>query len=76
MAATQKQPIPAKDLRGLKYFPILQPLLERLHPVGTERDKASNRQLFFDQYAALILLYFFNPIVTSLRALQQATGLD
>jgi Transposase DDE domain len=76
MAAPQKKPIAAKDLRGFKYFPLLQPLLERLHAVGTERDQAGNRPLFFDQYAALILLYFFNPIVTSLRALQQASGLD
>src|SRR2546423_1318163 len=34
------------------------------------------RRLFVDQYAALILLYFFNPILTSLRGLQQASGLD
>jgi hypothetical protein len=76
MAATTKKPITAKDLRGFKYFPILQPLSERLHTVGTARDKAGNRELFFDQYAALLLLYFFNPVITSLRALQQATGLD
>jgi hypothetical protein len=76
MAATKKKPIAAKDLRGLKYFQLLQPLLQRLHTVGTERDKAGNRELFFDQYAALILLYFFNPILTSLRAVQQASTLD
>jgi hypothetical protein len=29
-----------------------------------------------DQYAALVLLYFFNPILTSLRAVQQASELD
>jgi hypothetical protein len=76
MAATRKIPVTAKDLQGFKYFQRLQPLLERLRPDGTTRDRAGNRQLFFDQYAALILLYFFNPIVTSLRALQQASGLD
>jgi hypothetical protein len=48
------------------------PLLERLRPVGCARDKAGNRELFFDQYCALILLYLFNPIVSSLRALVQA----
>src|SRR5439155_17653385 len=32
--------------------------------------------LFFDQYAALLLLYFFNPILTSLNGLQQASALD
>jgi len=64
------------DLRGFKYFRLLGPLLQRLHPVGTARDKAGNRQLFFDHYAALLLLYFFSPLVTSLRGLQQASGLD
>jgi hypothetical protein len=76
MPAKQKPTLRAHDLRGLKYFKALNPLLERLHTVGTERDKAGNRQLFYDQYAALILLYFFNPILTSLRAIQQASGLD
>jgi hypothetical protein len=76
MAATKNIPVTAKDLQGLKYFKVLKPLLERLHSVGTERDQAGNRQLFFDQYAALVLLYFFNPILTSLRAVQQASALD
>jgi hypothetical protein len=51
-------------------------LLESLHQVGTQRDKAQNRQLFFDQYGALLLLYFFNPILTSLRGIQQASHLE
>src|SRR6266404_5049620 len=76
MAAKKETKIKAKDLRGLKYFKLLNPLLERLHDVGTQRDTAGNRRLFFDQYAALLLLYFFNPILTSLRGLQQASGLD
>lgn len=65
-----------QDLGGFKYFSIVQPFLERLHDHGTERDRAGNRQLHFDQYASLILLYFFNPILTSLRGLQQASALD
>jgi hypothetical protein len=63
----------AKNIRGLKYFKQLQPLLARLHDVGTERDRAGNRQLFFDNYASLILLFFFNPSCDSLRALQRAS---
>jgi hypothetical protein len=31
--------------------------------------------LFFDQYCAFILLFLFNPIVTSLRGIQQASDL-
>jgi Transposase DDE domain len=76
MAAPKTPKLKAKDLRGFKYFKLLNPLLERLHDVGTQRDRAGNRHLFFDQYGALILLYFFNPILTSLRGIQQASTLD
>src|SRR5438309_7169627 len=69
-------PVTAKDLQGFKYFDMIRPLLERLHDDGTDRDKAGNRQLFYDQYAALLLLYFFNPVLTSLNGLQQASALD
>ena len=63
------------DVVGLKYLKSLLPLLERLHEVGTQRDRAGNRQLHMDQYCALILLFLFNPCVRSLRALQQASEL-
>lgn len=63
------------DIQGLKYFDRLAPLLGRLHDDGCERDRAGNRQLHFDQYCQLILLYLFNPIVTSLRGIQQASEL-
>jgi len=69
-----RQPKPqASNIRGLKYFKQLQPFLARLHDVGTERDRAGNRTLFFDQYCSLILLFFFNPACHSLRALQRAS---
>jgi hypothetical protein len=61
--------------KGLKYLQSLTPLLERLRPVGTARDRAGNRQLFMDQYCALILLFLFNPLVRALRSLQQASQL-
>jgi len=70
-----KPPVAAKDLRGFKYFEMVRPLLARLHDDGTACDKAGNRQLFFDQYAALLLLYYFNPILTSFNGLRQATEL-
>src|ERR1700736_326707 len=76
MAAKQKAKLQAKDLRVLKYFKLLTPLLKGLHDNGTRRDKAGNRHLFFDQYGALLLLYFFNPILTSLRGIHQASTLD
>lgn len=76
MAAKRRPEVRACDLQGFKYFRLLMPLLERLQEVGTARDRAGNRQLFFDQYGALLLLYFFNPVLTSLRGVQQASGLD
>ncbi len=75
MARKKKRKVAEKDLEGFKYLELLEPFLERLRGVGTERDIAGNRDLYFDQYTALILLYFFSPIVTSLRGLQQATEL-
>jgi len=71
----QDKKIQEKDITGLKYFDKLAPLLERLHEVGCERDKAGNRELHFDQYCMLILLYLFNPVITSLRGIQQASEL-
>jgi hypothetical protein len=75
MAGTKREEVRDEDLTGLKYFHKLRPMLDRLHEVGCRRDKAGNRHLHFDQYSALVLLYLFNPIVVSLRALQQASEL-
>ena len=71
----ERERIREEDVLGLKYFRKLWPLFERLHEVGCQRDKAGNRELFMDQYCALVLLYLFNPCVRSLRALQQASEL-
>jgi hypothetical protein len=71
----EREQIREKDVQGLKYFRKLWPLFERLHEVGCQRDKAGNRQLFMDQYCALVLLFLFNPCLRSLRALQQASKL-
>jgi hypothetical protein len=68
--------IEARDVQGLKFFDKLAPLLKRLHDVGTQRDRAHNRILHFDQYCMLVLLYLFSPLVTSMRALQQASELE
>jgi Transposase DDE domain len=75
MAARKASTLRDSDIIGLKYFDRLMPLLERLHDVGTERDRAGNRQLFFDQYCAYILLFLFNPAITSLRAIHRASEL-
>ena len=62
-------------VNGFKYVRLVDTLLQALHEVGTERDRAGNRQLFYDQYATLLLLYFFTPTVTSLRGVQQRSAL-
>lgn len=71
----QRRKLKERDIVGLKYFDQLAPLVERLHENGCERDRAGNRQLHYDQYCLLLLLYLFNPIVTSLRGIQQASEL-
>jgi Transposase DDE domain len=75
MAALPHQHSDAMPLQGFKYFQLLGPLFAHLHAAGTQRDRAGNRRLFYDQYATLLLLSFFNPTLTSLRALQQASTL-
>ena len=67
---------PTRPLAGFKYFDQLDGLLAPLRPDGTARDTAGNRRLFFDQYAQLLLLYYFNPTVTSLRGIRQFTTLE
>jgi hypothetical protein len=71
----RRKDVTEEELGGLKYFRRLLPLFERLREVGCERDKAGNRTLTMDQYCSLVLLYLFNPVVVSLRSLQQASEL-
>lgn len=71
---SQKE-IDPKKIQGLKYFRVLRPLLERLHSVGTERDRADNRQLHMDHYCTLVLLWLYSPVVDSLRGLQKTSEL-
>ena len=68
---SKRAPISESALRGFKYFKVLSSILQRLH---LEKDH-HNRKLYFDQYIALFLFYFFNPIVTGLRSIQQVSEL-
>src|SRR6188472_3288167 len=70
-----KREIREPDIQGLKYLNRLLPMLGRLHEVGCRRDKAGNRRLHYDEYCLLVLLFLFNPVVRSLRGLQQASQL-
>ena len=72
----KKRKIEERDLKGFKYFKVLSKLLESLHDAGCQRDRAHNRILHMDQYITLLLMYMFNPICDSLRALQEASKLQ
>ena len=75
MAGKRRKKIQQRDITGLKFFDKLAPLLARLHDDGCARDRAGNRELHYDQYCLLVLLYLFNPTLVSLRAVQQASEL-
>jgi len=72
----KRREVTVADISGLKYFEQLRPLLERLHDVGCERDQAGNRELHYDELCLFLLLGLFNPVVDSLRGLQQASELE
>jgi hypothetical protein len=70
--APDTPPFKPSDLVGLKHFQSLRGLLQKLHAQRAH----PNRNLHFDEYTALLLLYFFNPVVTSLRGIQYASTLE
>lgn len=67
--------ITTDGLRGFKQLRRVAGLLSFLHDNGCERDKAGNRDLHFDDYVLLILLYLFNPLIDSMRTLQKVAEL-
>lgn len=64
----------ARRLRSVRMIGPLRRLLKQIHGAGAERDRAGNRRFFYDHYLLLLLLYFINPSLTSLRALQNASN--
>ena len=60
----------------LKKLRHLLPLLAELRESGCSRDHAGNRDLHFDEYVTLVLLYLFNPLINSVRVLQQASAVQ
>lgn len=65
-------PVTEEALQGFKYAPALFTMLEEFHTASDH----PNRELHYDEYLILILLYFFNPVLTSLRSIQQASTLE
>jgi hypothetical protein len=76
VANARKKQITAEDLSGFKQLRRVRSLLGYLHEVGCERDRAHNRELFFDDYVILSLLYLMNPLVDSMRTLQKVSDLE
>jgi hypothetical protein len=70
-----RKPLQEKDIVCLGHLKRVFPLLDRLHEVGCERDRAGNRHLFFDDYVKLVLLYVWNPLIQSVHDLREAVGL-
>lgn len=70
-----KKQLTDKDIVCLGHLRRVFPLLDRLHEVGCDRDKAGNRQLHFDDYCKLVLLYTWNPLIDSMATLQKVVGL-
>ena len=64
----------APKLEAARLIKPLREMLAQIHLAGTERDRAGNRKFFYDQYLSLLLLYFFNPSLTSMRAMQNASN--
>jgi hypothetical protein len=72
MAGRRRKPKPnPRDIRGAKY---LKSVFELLRPLHSHKD-CHNRNLHFDECVAYLLLYFFNPVITSLNGLQQVSDL-
>lgn len=72
MSRKAKKPIAAKDIKGFKYLRAFLGILEPLKDISVH----GNRKFFMDEYVSLLLLHFYNPVLGSLRAIQQATGLE
>ena len=75
MSSSESDRLQESDITGLKHFKKIRKLLKSLHQVGCERDRANNRSLHMDEYCLGVLLYMFNPVITSLRGIQQASEL-
>jgi hypothetical protein len=68
--------IDPRQIGHLKKLVHLLPMLEELRNSGCQRDSAGNRQLHFDEYVTAVLLYLFNPMIDSVRTLQQACAVE
>jgi len=66
-----KKPLQANDVQGGKYVAQILDLLRPLH-AHCEDPK---RRLHYDEFCSWLLLYFFTPVLDSMRGLQQASDI-
>ena len=64
-----KKRVSEDELVGFKFFKRVHDLLTALR----EDSGHHNRKLHYDEYALALIFYFLNPLLDSLRGLQQAT---
>jgi hypothetical protein len=76
VAKPEKDKLDPRRLSHVKKLADLLPLLQDLCAAGCDRDAAGNRELHYPQYVTLVLLYLLNPMIDSLRALQEASAVD
>lgn len=62
----------AERLQGFRCLKQVRKLLAHLH----EHRDCHDCKLHYDEYAALLLFYFFNATVTSLRSLRRLTDFE
>lgn len=74
MAKRRGKPSDRLNAQGSHLLRRVFPLLKQIADNSAERDKAGNRRLGYAQYAALVLVGLFNPVLTSARALVAASG--
>ena len=67
----RKKRLKSSDVQGAKYVARIVDLLRPLHDHCAD----PKRRLHYDEFCAWLLLYFFTPVVDSLRGLQQASDI-
>jgi len=69
----RKPPIKPSQIQGVKYLTDIMGLLRSLRDKEPKND---NRKLHYDELIAFILLYYYTPVLTSMRGLQQVSELE
>ena len=67
-----KPELKRKDVQGAKFLAPILRLLAPLHDCCPD----PKRRLHYDEYCVWLLLYFFTPVLDSMRGLQQASTID